>query len=350
MAGKRILVTGGCGFIGQHLVGFLRARGELVRVLDLDPVDLGEEVEVVRGSILDADHLMHIMKGMDHVYHLAANPNLWALKRSDFYRINTEGTRIVLETANRLQVRRLIYTSTESIIRGLAHNANGDGLPIDERMSVSMADIPGAYCRSKFLAENLAINAAKSGLPVVIVNPTMPIGPGDRRLTPPTRMLLGFLRSEYPAYLDCAFNMIDVRDAALGHILAAEYGIVGERYILGGENIRLREVLSILAELTGRAMPRWRVPYWVAYISALIGEIVAVTVTERPPRAPLTGVRLARSPMFFDSTKTAQELGLTTRQIRESLRDAITWLEMMGYLPRALSSMDAPLIASGFDD
>ena len=334
MSGRHILVTGGCGFIGQHLVRLLSDRGEQVRVLDLDPVDLGADVEVLRGSILDPDRVAEAMKGVDRVYHLAANPNLWSARRSAFRETNTEGTQVVLDAALRAEVERFVYTSTESILRGLASRDEGDG-PSDERVRATLADMPGPYCRSKFLAERLAGNAAKAGLPVVIVNPTLPVGPGDRLLTPPSRMLLGYLRGRFPAYLDSAFNMIDVRDVALGHILAAEHGRVGERYILGGENLHLSEVLSLLADLTGRPMPRWRIPYWLAYAAALAEEALSRGVTGRPPIAPLTGVRLARAPMTFDNTKAIRELGLKPRPVRVSLRDAIAWFEAMGHLPAA---------------
>lgn len=327
------MVTGGCGFIGQHLVRLLRDRGETVRVLDRDPIDLGEDVEVLRGSILDPDRVAQATKGVDRVFHLAANPNLWSARKSEFGRTNTEGTRIVLEAALRAEVERFVYTSTESILRGLAPRAEDDQSPSDERISASLSDMPGPYCRSKFLAEELAREAAEAGLPVVIVNPTLPIGPGDRLLTPPSRMLLGYLSGEFPAYLDSAFNMIDVRDAAQGHILAAEQGRIGERYILGGENLRLSELLAILSELTGRPMPRWRVPYWLAYASACLEEAFCTFVTKRPPTAPLTGVRLARAPMTFDNTKAVRDLGLTARPIRHSLHDAIAWFVAQGHLP-----------------
>ena len=326
------MVTGGCGFIGQHVVRLLADRGETVRVLDLDSMDLGGDIEVLAGSILDPDRVAEAMKGVDRVYHLAANPNLWSARKCEFRETNTDGTRIVLNAALRAGVERFVYTSTESILRGLAPRAEDEG-PSDEHARASLADMPGPYCRSKFLAEQLARDAAKAGLPVVIVNPTLPVGPGDRLLTPPSRMLLGYLRGEFPAYLDSAFNMIDVRDAALGHILAAEHGRVGERYILGGENLRLSEVLSLLADLTGRPMPRWRIPYWLAYAAAVVQEAFATGVTKRPPGAPLTGVRLARAPMIFDNTKAMRDLGLRPRPIRDSLRDAIAWFEATGHLP-----------------
>jgi dihydroflavonol-4-reductase len=341
MTAKRVLVTGGCGFIGRHLAHMLRERGDAVRILDIDPVDLGEDIEIVAGSILDEDLVAKSIAGVEQVYHLAANPNLWLPDKNDFYRINTQGTEIVLAAARKEEVARVVYTSTESILKGTPKTkTRSSNQPIDERVALSLDDMPGPYCRSKYLAEERAMAAAREGLPVVIVNPTLPIGPGDRRLTPPTRMLLGFLSGRYPAYLDCAFNMIDARDAALGHILAAERGRIGERYILGGENLFLHEVLAILGELSGRPMPRRRVPYWLAYTSAAVAEAWSDLITKKPPTAPLTGVRLAGSPMTFDCTKTVQELGLRPRCVRKSLEDTLAWFVAEGYLsePRTTGS------------
>jgi dihydroflavonol-4-reductase len=329
MPGELNLVTGGAGFIGRHLVRELCARGEAVRVLDLDGAALEPGVEVIQGSILDAPRVAEAMRGVERVFHVAANPNLWARDKSEFYEVNTRGTEIVLAAARKAGAGRLVYTSTESILKGVRSR---DGGPIDEQASLALADMPGPYCRSKFLAERLALAAAARGEPVVIVNPTLPIGPGDRRLTPPTRMLLGFLNGDYPAYLESEFNLVDVRDAALGHILAAEHGRVGERYILGGENVRLSQVLALLQELTGRPMPRLRVPKWLALGAAVASELIADRITKRPPKAPLTGVRLALTPMRFASAKAVAELGFRPRPVRQSLADGIAWFEAEGLL------------------
>lgn len=332
---QRVLITGGCGFIGRHVVSLLREKGDAVRVLDINPVDLGEDVEVIAGSILDEDLVAQVTKGVDRVFHLAANPNLWLPDKRDFEEINTRGTEIVLEAARKADVERFVFTSTESILKGTPSTA---GKPIDEQIALSIEDMPGPYCRSKFLAEERARAAAHEGLPVVIVNPTLPVGPGDFHLTPPTRMLLGFLAGEYPAYLNSAFNMIDVRDAAQGHLLAADHGRIGERYILGGENLPMHEILALLGELSGRPMPKRQVPYWLAYVSALVSETWADLVTKAPPTAPLTGVRLASSEMTFDCTKAVEELGLRPRPIRTSLAELIEWFSREGYLTEALAS------------
>jgi dihydroflavonol-4-reductase len=196
------------------------------------------------------------------------------------------------------------------------------------------------------MAEQEALAAARNGQPVVIVNPTLPVGAGDRRLTPPSRMILGFVNGHYPAYLDCTLNLIDVGDVALGHVLAAERGRVGERYILGHANTRLSAVLALIEDITGASMPRLRIPYPVALLVAAVGEFLADTVTGRMPAAPLTGVRLARRPVVFDCRKAASELGLSPRPIRDSLTSAIRWMHAQGLVRRPLPkfSMDRGIL------
>jgi dihydroflavonol-4-reductase len=330
------LVTGGCGFIGRHLTSLLAERGYHVRVLDLqDWPDAPGGVELCRGSILDGAAVASAMEGIGTVFHLAANPNLWAPDPRIFHQVNYEGTCRMLEAAAKAQVSRFVYTSTESILKNV-HARNGSKRAlIDESVELGIGDVWGAYCRSKFLAENAARKAAQSGAPVVIVNPTMPVGPGDGLLTPPTRMLLGFLNGAVPAYLDCEFNLVDARDAAIGHLLAAERGRIGERYILGGENMLLGHILELLREMTGLPIARWRVPYALAYFAGLISEGIS-RLTHRPPVAPLTGVVLARSSMAFDSRKAHRELGWNCRPLRQSLLDAILDLQSRGLLRRDL--------------
>lgn len=322
MSYRRSLVTGGGGFIGLHLIRQLVEQGETVRVLELPDVPLPPDVEVVRGSVCDAKVVKNALKNVHRLYHLAANPNLWALDKSDFKRVNHEGTRTVLQEAARYDLEAIVYTSTEAILTGKS--------PRDEKMGASpqhvIHDMPGPYCSSKFLAEQVAFKAAENGMPVVIVSPTLPIGPGDHKITPPTRMILDFLNTRTPAYLECGFNLIDVRDVAYGHILAAEHGKYGERYILGNENMTLGQLLRMIEEITGIAMPKMRVPYWVAFTTGVISEILADYVTRRQPRAPLTGVRLARYPMYFNSDKAIKELGLPQNSLQKALRDEIEWL------------------------
>ncbi|MGB3615732.1 MAG: NAD-dependent epimerase/dehydratase family protein, partial [Elainellaceae cyanobacterium] len=220
----------------------------------------------------------------------------------------------------------------KSVKRPILNEANGG--KTDETVSLTLEDMAGAYCRGKFVAEQEAFAAAKKGLPVVIVNPTVPIGPGDRRITPPTRMMLGFLNGKYPAYLNSTLNLIDARDVALGHVLAAEKGVPGERYILGNANLTLGELLRRLEALTRLSMPKQQIPYWLAFGVSAMQEFIADTFTKSPPSAPLTGVKLARSPMTFDNTKAQQQLGLTFRPLQDSLNDAIADYRQRGLLAR----------------
>jgi dihydroflavonol-4-reductase len=331
------LVTGGSGFIGRHLVDALLARGERVRVLDLRPISpLPERVEMAIGSITDAGHVARAMAGCDRVFHLAANPNLWAPDPKSFDAINHQGTRRVLEAAQKANVARFVYTSTESILKSYRAPKTSERALIDESVVLTLDDMPGPYCRSKYLAEQAAREAAAGGLPVVIVNPTMPIGPGDGLLTPPSKMILGFLNGETPAYLDCEFNLVDARDVAAGQVLAAEQGRVGERYILGNVNLSLGELLASLQRLSGVKMPKARVPYALALVSALVSEGLA-NLTKKPPMAPLTGVRLARTSMAFDCSKARNELGWQCRTLDASLTDTMRWMSGQGLLRRPVT-------------
>lgn len=330
------LVTGGCGFIGRHLTNLLAQRGYRVRVLDLqDWPDAPAGVEIRKGSIVDAATVASAVEDAQLVFHLAGNPNLWAPDPRTFHEVNYEGTCRVLEASAKAGVERIVYTSTESILKNIRARDGSRAALIDESVELELEDVWGAYCRSKFLAEREARDAAKAGLPVVIVNPTMPVGPGDGLLTPPTRMLLGFLNGTTPAYLDCEFNLVDARDVAHGHLLAAERGRSGERYILGGENLALGHVLELLREMTGLPIARARVPYALAYMAGWISEGLS-RLTKRPPVAPLTGVMLARSSMAFDCRKAKRELGWHSRPLRQSLQDAVIDLHSRGLLRRNL--------------
>lgn len=315
------LVTGGGGFIGGHLVRALHGRGERVRVLDIAGAPgLPPEIEVVKASILDRPAVDRALEGVDTLFHLAADPNLWSAQPGSFLETNLRGTQIVLEASRAAGTRRVVYTSTESIMRG--YRLNGAGPLNEETARASLEEMPGPYCRSKFLAERAAFEAAAGGLPLVIVNPTMPMGPGDRHLTPPSRMLLDFLNGKHPTFLDWECNIVDARDAAIGHILAAERGEIGQRYILGGHNIRLRDFLLRIEALTHLPMPKRPVPYAAALLCAFVAEMVAA-ITRRPPLAPLAGVRLARNPLTFDNAKARSTLGFAARPLEETLLDAV---------------------------
>lgn len=327
------LVTGGCGFIGRHLVVLLRERGTRVRVLDLEaPAGPSEGVEYRQGSVTDPERVRAAMEGVDTVYHLASSAQLWARDEEAMVRTSEEGTRAVLETARQAQVSRFVHTSTEAILQSRqGPHANG---PVDETVQPPEGAMCGPYCVAKLRAERQAIAAAREGDPVVVVNPSAPLGPGDSHMTPPTRMLLGFLNGSLPAYLETTLNLVDVRDVAQGHILAAERGRPGERYLLGHTNIKLSELLTLLHRLTGLPMPRHRVPFLLAYGTALLAEFRARYLTHRPPDASLTGVRLARWPLALDNTKARRELGWEPRPLEESLHEAIEWLASEGLLER----------------
>lgn len=334
------LVTGGLGFIGQHLVQQLLDQGHRVRILDLaEPDQRISGVDYMTGSITDRPVVHQAMQGVDRVFHLAANAGLWSPRKQDFITINQMGTRTVMEEAMAAHVSKVVHCSTESILKSVRRSGQQSDHPTDESVELTLEDMAGAYCRGKFVAEQEAFAAVQQGLPVVIVNPTVPIGPGDRRITPPTRMLLGFLNGTYPAYLNSTLNLIDARDVALGHILAAEKGDVGTRYILGNVNIQLGELLLHLESLTQFPMPKRQVPYWLAYSVSVIQEFLADYVTKTAPAAPLTGVKLARSPMRFDNTKAKTELGLTLRPLEDSLKDAIADYHLRGLLTRPLNRM-----------
>lgn len=329
------LVTGGLGFIGQYVVEQLLRRGANVRILDrAQPEQRLDGVDYIQGSITDWHIVNSSMTGVQWVFHLAANAGLWSPRKKDFLTINQTGTRNIMVAAQKAGVQRVVHTSTESILK--TDSANAPDL-IDESVQLKFEDMVGAYCQGKFLAEQEALAAAKRGLPVVVVNPTIPIGPGDRRMTPPSRMVLGFLNGDYPAFLNSTLNLVDVRDVAVGHILAAEKGRVGERYLLGNTNLQLKELLQILSDLTGLPMPQQQVPYWLALMVSMVQEFIADHITHRPPSAPLTGVRLAGSPMNFDSSKAHQELGFASRPVEASLADAISW-----YIERGLLLLQPP--------
>ncbi len=324
MGSKLAVVTGGAGFIGSHLVGRLVASGHRVRVVEragADASHLDGSVEVVRADISDLGATRQALAGAWRVYHLAANPNLWARDRGEFDRVNHRGTVHVLDSALEAGAERVLHVSTESILT----RARSSG-SITEDVEVGLGDAVGPYCRSKLRAENHAMALARSGAPVVVVNPTMPVGPGDRGPSPPTRLIRDFLDGRLPARMDCTLNLVDVRDVAWGIELAMERGRAGRRYLLGGENLTLVALLGILSELSGVPVPRWVVPYPVGLVVACISEAWSDLVTGRPPKATITGVRLTRRTMHFDPAWSREELGWHPRAIRGSLADAVEWL------------------------
>jgi dihydroflavonol-4-reductase len=327
---RPILVTGGAGFIGSHLVANLVAQGERVRVLDLPhaPVEhLPASIDFIPGDIRDRTAVDRAVRGCGAVYHLAANPNLWAARRGAFHQVNYLGAVNVIDAALAAGAKRVLHTSTESILTRARQTA-----PIREEQVVSLGDVIGPYCRSKLLAERYAFRRAREGAPVVIVNPTIPVGPGDRGQSPPTRMCLDFCRTGRREYLDAELNLIDARDVAEGMVRAMERGRPGRRYLLGHENLSIKDIFSLLARLTGRAVPLRRVPYLVALAAAYVSEFVADHFTHRSPAATITGVKLTRRVMRFDPRRSLAELGLQPRPVLRSLENAVAWYREQGWL------------------
>ena len=325
------LVTGGGGFLGSHLVNELLAAGREVRVLErpgapVDHLPL-QDIELVRADIRDKEAMRKHTRGCDYVYHLAADANLWRRDRAEYDAINHIGTVNVMRAALDNGVSRIFYTSTESILTG----PDFDGGAV-ETARFREADMVGPYCLSKFRAEQAVFQMVEAGAEIIVASPTLPVGPGDRQKTPPTRMSLAFCRGELPAYLDCRFNLVDARDVAAGIVLAMDRGRPGIRYLLGHENYRLSDWLRILSEATGQPVPRWRVPYPVALSVAWWQELWADYVSHRMPMATVTGVRLTRRSMFFDPQPSLDELGLAPRPIKESARDAVAWYRQQGWI------------------
>ena len=319
----RALVTGGSGFIGQHLVSALAARGETVRVLDVrTPTHLVPDVEFIEGSVLDPVAVDSAMTGVGAVYHLAGLPGMWMPDKEDFHRVNCVGTETMLAGAKKRSVARFLHCSTESI---LFRAKDSQGVVADEDLQPAQM-MPGAYTRSKALAEERALEAAASGFPVVVGTPTMPIGPHDHGLTPPSAMLRHFLNSRIQLYLDFIVNLVDVRDVASGLILALERGRVGHRYVLGGESIRLRRVLRHVAEISGRRHLAISVPGRFAELAATMLDFVADNITRRPPTGTAEGVRIALRATDLSIDKARCELGYLPRPIEPTLRETLAYL------------------------
>ncbi len=324
-----VLVTGGTGFVGANLVRELIGDGHHVRVLarpggDRRALD-DAKVEIVEGDLLDPGSLRAAVVGARHVYHVAADYRLWAPDPRALYRANVDGTRHLLAAAVEAGAERIVYTSTVGAV-GIPK----DGTPGDETTPVSLADMVGAYKASKFLAERVADEFVARGAPVVIVNPSAPIGPWDVKPTPTGQMIVDFLNGKMIGSVDTGLNVVHVRDVARGHILAAQKGRVGERYILGHRNLSLLDIFRMLSTLTGVPAPRFRVPYAVAWLAAAGMEGVS-KLTRRPPAVPLTAVRMARKRMFFSADKAIRELGLPQTPAETALADAVAWFTDHGY-------------------
>ena len=318
----RILVTGGSGFIGKHLALALIARGRQVRVLDLQPPPRAlPQIEHVRGSVLDRDLVDRAMDEVDEVYHLAGLPGMWVPRKADFHAVNFGGTEIVIETARKRGIKHFLHCSTESIL----FRASPTIVPVADD-ALLPDDMPGPYTRSKMLADRFAMQAAASGYPVIIGCPTMPVGPHDHNMTPPTAMLRYFLNRRLQLHLDFVVNLVDVRDAAEGLILAMERGRVGQRYVLGGESMPLRQILELMAEISGRRGRRVQMNGKVAEMVTAILEFISDHVTHRPPSGTAEGVRIALRAGALSIEKAQRELGYAPGPVEPVLRETIAQL------------------------
>jgi dihydroflavonol-4-reductase len=317
---SQTLVTGGSGFIGQHLVASLLARGRRVRILDLrPPTRAPAEVRYINGSVLDRERVREALEDVEEVYHLAGLPGMWMPNKDDFHAVNCQGTEIVIDAARMRGVLRFLHCSTESILFGPV----AAGSMVTEHVQATVEDMPGTYTRSKMLAEQKALQAAASGFPVVIANPTMPIGPHGGNLTPPTLMLQHFLGRRIQIYLNFVMNLVDVRDVATGLCLIMERGQRGQRYILGGENISLQKLLAMVDVIRDRSALRIPIPAMIAQMSAATLEFIADHVTHGPPAATVEGVRIALRSKALSIERARHELGYTPRPISVALKEAV---------------------------
>ena len=326
------VVTGGTGFVGAALVRHLVDAGERVRVLARPGSDrrllVGLPVEVADGDLTDPATLAGCLRGCRSLFHVAALYSLWARNRREFYRVNVEGTRRILQAAGEAGVQRIVYTSTVGALGIPADGSSGT-----EETPVTLADMVGDYKRSKFLAEEVAQEFTRHGLPIVIVNPSTPVGPGDVKPTPTGQMIVDFLRGKMWAYLDTGLNLVDVADVAAGHRLARERGVPGHRYILGSRNLLLREIFGLLGRIAGMRPPRFKVVPGLIMPIAAVSEWMADHVTGRPPAVPADAIRMARKQMFFDPGKAIRELGLPQSPVEDALARAVQWFRANGYAP-----------------
>jgi dihydroflavonol-4-reductase len=324
------LVTGATGFVGSHVARQLVSAGQSVRVLVRPNSNLealaGLHVEYFEGDLSDQESLERAMHGIRRVFHVAADYRLWTPRPEEIYETNVEGTRKLLAAARHARVERIVYTSTVATI---AVPRNG-ALP-NEDTQASLNEMIGHYKRSKFLAEQVAVEAVSAGVPVVIVNPTAPVGPWDWKPTPTGRIILDFLKGKMPAYVDTGLNVAPVEDIAAGHLLAAEKGRVGQRYILGGRNMTLKQILDALSAITGRPAPRVRLPHAVALAAGYADQWFS-RLAGREPQIPVEGVKMSRHRMFVESDKAERELGYKPTSVEAALGRAVTWYQQHGYL------------------
>ncbi|MGH9517361.1 MAG: hopanoid-associated sugar epimerase [Terriglobales bacterium] len=323
-------VTGATGFVGSHVARALAEQGADLRLLvrgssntkNIDDV----KAERVTGDLRDPASLDKGMAGCEVVFHVAADYRLWVRDPEEMHRSNVEGTRAILEAARKNKVRRVVYTSS---VATMGFTLNGQ--PADENSPVSLDNMIGPYKRSKFQAEQVAMEAARAGQDVVIVNPSTPVGERDIKPTPTGRIVVDFLKRKFPAYVDTGLNLVDVKECAQGHVAALERGKSGERYMLGGENLTLKQILDKLAAITGLPSPSVRVPYVLALATGVVDEIVTGRIRGREPRATIDAVRMGRKKMFVSSAKAERELGWKGGAVDDALKRAAEWFRGNGY-------------------
>jgi dihydroflavonol-4-reductase len=328
----KTLITGASGFVGSAVVRQLIEAGHCVRALVRPHSDrrnlAGLAVEIAIGDLKDRTSLDRALAGCSALFHVAADYRLWVPRSHEIYETNVVGTRNIMLAAAHAGVKRIVYTSSVATL-GL----HPDGSPSDETSPVALSDMIGHYKRSKFLAEaEVKRMADEEGLPVVIVNPSTPIGPRDIKPTPTGRIIVDALCGRMPAYVDTGLNLVHVDDVAIGHLLAFEAGTIGERYILGGRNMTLKEILTDLARMTGRRPPRIRLPHHLIFPIACVSEVCARVMGGREPRVTLDGVRLSKKRMFFSAEKAKRSLGFCPRPVEEALSGAVNWFRQNGYL------------------
>ena len=329
-------VTGATGFLGSHVARVLAEQGAQLRLLVRPTSDLRNiddlNADRVEGDLRDAASIEKALSGCDVVFHVAADYRLWVRDPDEMYRSNVEGTRSLLEAARRQGVRRVVYTSSVATMGFTSNRAIvNNGKVADEQIPVGIADMIGHYKRSKFMAEQVAIEATRSGVDVVVVNPTTPIGERDIKPTPTGRIVVDFLKRKFPAYVETGLNLVDATECARGHVQALEKGRSGERYILGGENLTLKQILDRLAAITGLPSPTVKLPYIFALAAGVVDEMVTGRVLGREPRVTIDTVRMGRKMMFVSSAKAERELGWRTVPVDGALRRSVEWFRANGY-------------------
>jgi dihydroflavonol-4-reductase len=329
----KTLVTGSTGFLGSAILRELLDDGREVKVLvrkgtDTANID-GLDLEIAYGDLRDSASLQSALSDCNILYHTAAYYSLWDRDQQLIYDINVEGTRKILQASKEKGLEKIVYTSTVGCI-GL----NDDTTPATENTLFDKNTLSNDYKKSKYQAEQVVLEYASSGLPVVIVNPSTPVGPRDIKPTPTGKIILDFLNRKMPAYLDTGLNLIDVKDCARGHILAEHKGIPGERYILGNQNMSLLEILIILEKITGLKAPSIKMPFWVALSAGWVCEMISNHLTGKPPAVPLAGVKMAKYFMYFDSSKAVKKLGLPQKPVEPALRQSVDWFKKNNYVTR----------------